>query len=246
MSEIPWYRAWFGETYLDVYPHRNHEEAAQGVDLLLSLVAPDHLRKRLALDLACGAGRHLRALRKARIPALGLDLSAALLREGMRQGLGRHVVQGDMLRLPFAAGSFGLVTSFFTSFGYFEQEDQDLQVLTGVHRCLVDGGWLLLDFLHAARVRAALVSRSERTVPDGQVVELRRLIEGGRRVEKEIRIERAGEVARFVERVRLYEPVELISLLSRAGFQVEHHLGDYAGGPPGPEATRTLLLASRL
>jgi SAM-dependent methyltransferase len=245
MSEVPWYSAWFGETYLDVYPHRNQDEAAQGVALLLSLVSPESLRARPALDLACGSGRHLRALRQAEIPALGLDLSGVLLREGARLGLGAHLVQGDMRQLPFADGSFGVVTSFFTSFGYFEEERQDLQVLIGVHRCLASGGWLLLDFLHAQRVRSALVPRSERALPDGHVLETRRLIDGGRRVEKEIRIERAGEVTRFVERVRLYEPAELVALLSRAGFQVEHQLGDYAGASPGPEATRTLLLASR-
>lgn len=245
MSRVPWYRAWFGEPYLDVYPHRNQEEADQGVALLRSLIPEASLRGRPALDLACGAGRHLRALRSAGIPALGLDLSRALLQEGCRQDLGPYLVQGDMLKLPFASGSFGLVTSFFTSFGYFEEEDQDLQVLSGVRRCLQDGGWLLLDFLHAERVRASLIPYSERPLENGRVMESRRLIEEGRRVEKEIRIERDAEVMHFVERVRLYEPAELVTLLGRAGFQVEHHVGDYGGGPPGPQAPRTLLIALR-
>jgi SAM-dependent methyltransferase len=245
MKETPWYQRWFGDTYLDVYPHRDLEEAEKGVSLLLSRLEPDELKGKLALDLACGAGRHLQALRNAGVPTMGLDLSHTLLREGSRRNLGSYLVQGDMLNLPFATGAFGLVTSFFTSFGYFDQEHQDLQVLFGVHRCLIQGGWLLLDFLHAQRVRDELVPYSERSLRDGKVLEHRRLIEGGRRVEKEIRVTQGGEESVFVERVRLYEPEELIHLLQQAGFEICHHLGDYDGSPPSSLSSRTLLLASR-
>lgn len=245
MKETPWYREWFGDTYLDVYPHRNADEAEQGVALLLSVLFDDALRERPALDLACGAGRHLRALRRAGIPALGLDLSMPLLREGGRQSLGPYLVQGDMLQLPFATGAFGLVTSFFTSFGYFDEAHQDLQVLRGVHRCLARGGWLLLDFFQAERVRDDLVPYSERPLADGRVLEYRQLIEDGRRVEKEIHVIRGDETSIFRERVRLYEPDELILLLAEAGFDVKHHFGEYDGSPPAPASSRTLLLACR-
>jgi SAM-dependent methyltransferase len=245
MKKTPWYREWFGQTYLDVYPHRNTEEAEQGVSLLLSVLAAEALQGKPALDLACGAGRHLDALRRVGVRAMGLDLSLPLLREGARRQLGPYLVQGDMLQLPFAAEAFGLVTSFFTSFGYFDEEHQDLQVLSGVHHCLARGGWLLLDFLHAERVREELIPFSERALDTGRVLEHRRLIEDGRRVEKEIHVIRGGEETVFLERVRLYDPDELVSLLTAAGFKVVHHFGEYDGSAPTAMSSRTLLLASR-
>jgi SAM-dependent methyltransferase len=48
---------------------------------------------------------------------------------------GCHRVRGDMRHLPFTDGSFDLVTSFFTSFGYFDSDDEDVKVLArGVPR----------------------------------------------------------------------------------------------------------------
>ena len=54
-----WFRAWFGDEYLAIYPHRDIEEARRAVRLYLDRVPPS---PGSVLDLACGAGRHLREL----------------------------------------------------------------------------------------------------------------------------------------------------------------------------------------
>ncbi len=238
----PWYRSWFGEGYLALYPHRDEEEAARAVSLLLSLVGKVEGR---VLDLACGAGRHLRALRAEGIAAQGMDLSLPLLREGGRRDPASPRVRGDMLHLPFRPRAFAGVTSFFTSFGYFEREADDLQVLCEVRRVLAPGGWILLDFLNAERVRATLEPRDSRVVEGRRVEQARRLVEGGRKVEKEIRIldESTGSEERFRERVRLYDATELRALMDRAGLRVVAEHGDYHGAAPGPTTPRRILLA---
>lgn len=244
----PWYRSWFGEGYLALYPHRDEEEAARAVTLLLSLlegtVGVGGARGRV-LDLACGAGRHLRALRARGIDAQGLDLSLPLLREGGRQDPGSPRVRGDMRHLPFRTHAFQGVTSFFTSFGYFETEADDLRVLLEVRRVLAPGGWVLLDFLNAERVRATLEPRDVRRVEGRRVEQVRRLVEGGRKVEKEIRIldEATGSEECFHERVRLYDAGELRGLMDRAGLRVVAERGDYAGAAPGVDTPRRILLA---
>lgn len=232
-----WYERWFGEEYLHLYPHRDREEARRAVELVLAH-GPKEGR---ALDLACGAGRHLAVLRARGLAAFGLDLSLPLLRRARGEGL--PVVQADMRGLPFATGSLSLVTSFFTSFGYFEDPAEDEGVLAEVHRVLERGGTFALDYLNAALVRADLQPRTEREVRGRKVTETRRLLEGGHVVEKEIEIREPGEAPRvYHERVRLYDAEELLALLARHGFEAVEHFGGYDGSPPAPDSPRVILI----
>ena len=58
-----WFEEWFGEEYLQLYPHRNHADAVAMVDLMRRTL-PWQAGWR-TLDVGCGAGRHARALVQA-------------------------------------------------------------------------------------------------------------------------------------------------------------------------------------
>ncbi len=242
-TETPdWYRRWFGEEYLALYPHRDEEEARKAVDLVIRSLGRTGGP---VLDLACGAGRHMREFGRRGITAVGLDLSSTLLREGKAADPNLMLAQGDMRYLPFADGSFHLVVNFFTSFGYFAEPEEDRRVLNEIRRVLRSGGRFMLDFLNADRVRRNLVSEDSRWVDGRLVTQTRRLEDDGRVVVKEIRLSatEAGEPAStFHERVRLYSPGELESLLRSAGLEPETTFGDYSGGPACPDCPRHILL----
>ena len=237
-----WYRQWFGEEYLALYPHRDAEEARQAVELVLR--SPGSSRGPV-LDLACGAGRHMREFARRGIAAVGLDLSRTLLGEGKAATPGLGLVQGDMRYLPFADGSFDLVVNFFTSFGYFAEPEDDRRVLDEIRRVLRSDGRFMLDFLNAERVRRNLVREDERLVDGRRVTQTRRLEDGGKVVVKEIRIaptEKGERASLYYERVRLYSPAELTSLLRAAGLETETTFGDYKGGATCPDCPRYILL----
>lgn len=241
-SGRPWYREWFGETYADLYPHRDEDEARRAVALLAELCPAEPGTP--ALDLACGGGRHLKPLRSAGWRPTGLDLSPELLaRARRRTGGAVPLVRGDMRRPPLADGSFDLVAQFFTSFGYFDAREEDVRVLREVRRVLRPGGHYFLDFLHAAHVRRSLVPEDVVEV-DGRTVRQVRTIEDGT-VSKRIEVEPGGPdgPARvFRERVRLYEPDELAAMMEAAGLPVVERRGGYDGAPFGDDASRLLLL----
>jgi SAM-dependent methyltransferase len=238
-----WFREWFGEEYLALYPHRNEEEAREAVALFRSVssIAPGAP----VLDLACGAGRHLRELRSAGIDASGLDLSGTLLRNARSASATDPLIRADMRRIPLASGAVDGLTSFFTSFGYFADPDDDLQVLAEMARVLSPGGSFMLDFLNAGRVRRDLVAEDQRTIGGRRVRQTREIEEGV--VVKRILIEPVdgGHARDFEERVRLYAPDDLVSLLARVGLRTDHRFGDYRGAAFG-EGSQRLILAGRL
>jgi SAM-dependent methyltransferase len=235
-----WYEHWFGEEYLELYPHRDDEDAEHAVALLAArgFVAPDEP----VLDLACGPGRHAAALRRRSGRVVGLDLSLPLLRAAQRRGLGA-LVRGDMRALPLRTACFGAVVNLFTSFGYFDADAQHAAVLSEVARVLRQGGVFALDFLNPAFVRRTLVPQDERRLGSRVIVQERRLSEDGRFVIKTIHV--GGEGRSFVERVRLYEHQELERMLCAAGLAPEATFGDYDGSPHGPESARTFVVARR-
>lgn len=245
-SEGPWYRRWFGEEYLELYPHRNRQEARDAVRLFLEGLDPDVTGP--VLDLGCGAGRHVAAFRDHGVEVVGLDLSPVLLARARATASGATLIRGDMRTLPLRDESFAAVASFFTSFGYFDAEDEDRRVVAEARRVLRPGGRFLLDFLNAEAVANNLVPRDERQVGRRQIIQERRLTHNGRFVEKRIRIEpRSGQGRRreFVERVRLYTRTELEALLEDQGFSLIRRMGDYQGGPAHSAAPRVILLAGR-
>jgi len=236
-----WFRDWFGAEYLALYPHRDQAEARRAVRLLVDALGPEPGTR--VLDLACGAGRHQGPLVEVGLRPVGLDLSADLLhRAASRPGAPRRLVRGDMRRLPFGNGRFEAVASFFTSFGYFATVGEDIRVLEEVRRVLVPGGGFLLDFLNPRHVRDTLVPVDRHRVGDRLVIQRRRI--EGSTVFKEIEIHHEDPGMKdetFEERVRLYEPTELETLLRSAGLHVESRFGSYDGGPSGPDSERTLL-----
>ena len=239
----PWFQDWFGREYLALYPHRDGVEAGRAVRLLQE--ATGRGKGARVLDLGCGAGRHLAQLGRIGYAPVGLDLSFRMLGAAKRVASDVPLAQGDMRRLPFRRASFDVVASYFTTFGYFDDEADDRQVLDEVRRVLSPGGAFFLDFMNADQVVANLRVEDRRMVSGAAVVQERRLVEGGRVVEKRIRIAaRDAEPERsFVERVRLYRPGELKSMLAHAGLAPRSVFGGYDGSRFATGSPRFIVLA---
>ncbi len=238
-----WFREWFGETYLSLYPHRDEAEAAAGVALYLRHAS--HREGDRVLDLACGAGRHLEPLRDAGLRPVGIDLSATLLTEAAgRAGARGSLARGDMRALPFADGAFHGLVNFFTSFGYFRSHDDDARVLAEMRRVLRPGAPFIMDYLNAPWVRARLRPESRGEL-DGRPVVQTRWVEGDQVFK---RIEIGGDDGRppevFHERVRLYSAEALEGLLRAARLIPEARYGGYGGEPHSQASPRLLVLGS--
>jgi SAM-dependent methyltransferase len=236
-----WFEQWFGEEYHALYPHRDEEEARRAVALVQRVAAWEP--GVWVLDLACGAGRHAAELERLGARVVGFDLSPSMLRRA-RVGVHGPLVRGDMRALPFRSGIFGLAVNLFTSFGYFRDDAEHRLVLRQVLASLRQGGRFVLDYLNADHVRRTLRRDTEEgDATHTEVRVRRRFSEEGKYVVKEIEL--GAENRSFQERVRLFSPAELRTLLEEEGFRVDAVFGDYDGGPLDVHASRTILVATR-
>lgn len=255
LARVPkWFETAFGADYPQRYAHRNAEEASQAVTRLIApLEIPTGAR---ALDLCCGAGRHSLELAKGGFQVTSYDLSASLLRlagERLRaSALTTSRVRGDMRVLPFADATFELVVNFFTSFGYFEKDSENLRVLSEVARVLAPGGWFLFDFLNRERVTEKFAGATEvkeelrDELTGEQSLVIRRLADEGRRVEKEVlRTDIRGTDSRIAESLRLFSPDELRAAIGSVGLNVIREAGGYDGRPFAAETSERWIAIVR-
>lgn len=232
MSE--WYERSFGEDYLLVYKHRDVQGAKREVHQMISWLGLPEGAK--VLDLCCGMGRHSMELYEVGYQVTGIDLSGVLLREARNNDTDNKVnwVQSDMRNLPFDGG-YDAVVNLFTSFGYFEQDEEHIQVLKEIRRMLKPNGQFIIDFLNPQYTKTHLVPHSER-VDEGQRIIENRVIENGY-VKKYITItdeqikgsleDSVQQPRHYLERIRLYSKDEFVLMMHEAGLKIDQIYGDY-------------------
>jgi SAM-dependent methyltransferase len=230
---IPWYVSYFNEEYFQIYGSMLSEErTAREVEGILKLLDLPHGSR--ILDLACGHGRHAVPLAERGYAVTGQDLSEVFLDRAKADAQARGVqvnwVHGDMREIPFV-DEFDAIINIFSSFGYFENDADDQQVLHQVHKALRPGGRLLLDLMHRdAMVRGFQpfdVSRRD----DGLVVTEERSFDqlAGRTTVRVTLFYPDGRRTESGHVVRNYTPTELIGMFGRSALEVQATYGGLDG-----------------
>jgi SAM-dependent methyltransferase len=235
---MTWYQEWFGEEYLELYSHRDEEEARQQVTFLRLQLG--RIQKPL-LDLACGMGRHMQELQTHGYHPVGCDLSYVLLRTGMKEYGVMPVARADMRRLPFCDGVFGGLVNFFTSFGYFDTEDENLQVVAEMSRVLEKGAPFLFDYLNVDRELEKLVRAETMATPLGEVKIERWFDRSDRSFNKRITI---GQ-KRYLERVRGYDLDEISAMFTACQLSIRSAFGNFDGTKFDRSSPRLILVGSK-
>lgn len=237
-----WYEQSFGRRYLMLYDHRDDGAAQEQIDRLiqrLGLKAPARV-----LDICCGTGRHLAAMRNRGLDAFGLDLSPQLLQRAQARPEARgRILRADIRAIPFAP-VFDAAINLFNSFGYFDSDDENFEALRQMTQILKPGGVLAIDHFHPPGLAATLKPQTL-DQKEGWTIRQSRTIEQGRII-KRIRLESdAGRSEDYLESVRLYQPRELAGMMEAAGLEGIRIAADETGRPLDDGHPRMLLTGIR-
>ncbi len=219
-----WFAEWFDSKYYHIlYQHRDYAEASMFMDnLVRHLNVPPQAT---IWDLACGKGRHSIYLAKKGFDVTGTDLSEQSI-NAARESEHEHLsfFQHDM-RDGFRINYFDYVFNLFTSFGYFDDEKDDLRVLKNVAKSLKSNGVFVMDFLNVQYVADRLVAEEVKELSDVKFHIQRNITNGY--IVKTITFEAEGKQHQHQEKVRAFTYKELTRLFHQAGLTVKETFGDY-------------------
>jgi SAM-dependent methyltransferase len=243
---MAWYKEWFNsEEYLKVYKHRDSAEAED----LVSLIQKNFNLSRgsSVLDMACGAGRHAIAFARRGFAVTAVDLSERLISEARdnteESKVEINFIQSDIRDLNLSL-HFDLAVNLFTSFGYFETDEENLEVIQKAYDLVNLGGFFVLDYLNKHYLVKNLIPSSKMRENGTTIIQNRTI--RGNRVEKKITIEKDDVITDFYESVRLYDFTELKDILESKGFQIRKLLGDFNGNDfDESSSSRTIIFAQK-
>lgn len=244
-----WPVTFFDDGYLRIYrPQMSAERTRAEADFVFRALAP--APGAAVLDLACGHGRHAIEMAKRGLRVTGVDLSPRYLElaaeDAKAAGVEVAWVARDMRALDFDA-AFDAAYSFFTSFGYYGDADNE-DVIARLARAVRPGGRLLLDLVNRDRMLARPPGRTWNQRDDGGLLMEEFALDPrtSRLRVKLTLIEAGGGVGPIKDYdVRLYTCAELGAMLARHGFELREVWGGADGSTFTAESTRLVLLAEK-
>ena len=250
MSQTPeWPVAFFDDDYLRIYrPQFQTEQTAAETRFIADALGV--AAGASVLDLACGFGRHAIGMAQLGYRVTGLDFNASYLAiaaaDAAAAGVGVTWVKGDMRALGVTA-AYDAVYSYFTSFGYFEDDDNE-RVLAEVSRALRPGGRFLLEMANRDHLLTHPEQRTWTQREDGALLmeETDLDLVTSRVVTRQLLIDPAGgtQVTKQYT-LRTYTCAELTALMRRHGLAVIAVSGGADGSPYGPASRRLAMVAER-
>ena len=218
-----WFASWFDSPYYHIlYKERNYREAQLFMDNLTHyLNLPE---KAKVLDLACGKGRHSIYLNQLGFNVVGADLSENSILEAQKNSNETLHFQVHDMRETFE-DKFDAIFNLFTSFGYFENDQDNLKTLRAIKESLTEHGFAVIDFMNVTNVLNTLVSEEVKTV-DGIDFHIRRYLQDGH-IYKEIDFEDQGQKFHFTEKVKALTLKDFEEMMEEAGIFLLDVFGDY-------------------
>ncbi|MCB1119784.1 MAG: class I SAM-dependent methyltransferase, partial [Chlamydiia bacterium] len=229
---IEWWRSIFNSVYLktDADVVENDQATKTEIDTLLKTTLLSS--SAAILDLCCGQGRHSIELAKRGFGCLkGMDRSRYLIRlarlRTQKLGYSIQFSEGDARKIRLPDASLDCVMMMGNSFGYFEQELDDIKVLQEVKRVLHEKGILYLDMTDGEWMKQHFEKRSWEWIDEELLVCRERTLasDNSRLISREVLIHaERGVLADQFYAERLYTFEQIKTQLEHVGFEnIEKH-----------------------
>lgn len=236
---MDWFTSWFDSPYYHIlYKNRDLEEAERFIDQLTShLSLPPGAR---IIDIPCGKGRHCLYLNKKGFFVSGADLSRESIHYAQQFSNPTLNFFIHDMRKEFAENEFDAVLNIFTSFGYFDDPEDNQRCVDAFAKALKPGGRLVIDFMNIRKVLNELIPEETKTV-EGIHFNIRKQLLN-KRIIKDISFSDQGKDFHFQEKVSALYKEDFLKYLNFAGLKIRTIFGDYQLNPFDSELSDRLIL----
>ena len=219
-----WFTSWFDTPYYHIlYKHRNISDAQFFIRNITSFLGLKE--NSFVADVPCGKGRHSVFLNSLGLNVRGGDLSKNSI-EYAKQFENDHLkFEVWDMRKPIE-NKYDVIFNLFTSFGYFDDDKDDILVLNNFKGGLKEKGKLVLDFLNIEKVKNTLISFEEKEI-DGIVFMIKKEMKDGY-ILKHITFVVDGKEHYYIEKVKELSLEKMRYYFDIANLEIKHVFGDYS------------------
>ena len=222
-----WYFNWFDENYLKYNLITQSEELTKKqVDFIIDVLFLKEKDK--ILDLGCGIGRHLIELGKRGIKGTGIDFNEKYIniaKKSIKDNKDIEFINMDIRDIDFV-NEFDGAISIWTSFGYFEDEE-NFDLLRRIYKALKKGGKFLLDIENIYYLVNNLPKERWEKKEGMYILEKNKINLRTSRLKTERIFIKNGKTYEYIRNYRIYSLSEIKNYLEEAGFRIISCYGGY-------------------
>lgn len=242
-----WLLDYFDEYYLKyVLEEISPERTEKQVEFLLPYLPPPECGP--VLDAGCGIGRHSLLLKEKGYEVVGMDVVPLFIQRAKEEAEKRRIscrFKVQDLRLLQEKETYGAALFFWSSFGYF-QDEENLEVLFRINRALKPQGLLFLDLENRDYIIRHFQHETWKDKKALFILERNRFD-----LERDLLITRKvyvfPEGRKEAERqLKLYPFTTMIRFLEETGFSKELVFGGWNGEPFNLESPRMMIFAKKV
>ena len=238
-----WFEDWFNSEYYHLlYQNRSQNEADLFIKNTVQKLKLD--ADASVLDLGCGKGRHALKMSSFFNTVHGLDLSEnniKIANSNKKDNMKFFI--GDMRNFNHTT-TYDYVFNLFTSFGYFDTVEENLDVLKCIHRQLKKNGYLLVDFLNPNVIRNNEFISEKKHINDIYFNIEKRISDNY--IVKNIQIKDRNKEFHFNEKVQLFDLNDFENMLSKTGYSIHSTFGNYSLESFHSNSERLILWAQKI
>ena len=241
MKKNEWFKDWFNTSYYHtLYKNRDDKEAARFIKNLVNFTKIPLNSK--ILDLACGKGRHSITLNKLGMDVIGVDLSEESIAHANQFSNSNLSFEVHDMRDPILNHKFEAVFNLFTSFGYFDTQDENTKVIDSIYNAIHQNGMLIIDFMNCKKVITNLVESETKHI-DGIDFKIERKFDN-LHIYKSITFRDKGEDFNYTERVQAITKNDFEKLF-KGKFEILHTFGDFDLNPFDEDSSDRLIFITK-
>ena len=135
---------------------------------------------------------------------------------------------------------FDLILNLFTSFGYYENDNDNIRVVKSIKSNLNNNGKAVIDFLNIDYVLGNIVKNEEKIIDNTKFTIKRYLKEDV--LIKEISVISGNKSYEFQEKVKAYRLEDFSTMLKKFNLEIIETFGDYKLNPFNKETSPRLIM----